>query len=308
MRVPEDVRKCVVYLGRLIHKGSVEEFNLAGTGFLVGVPSVRRLDRMHRYLVTAKHVSDGFFDGPFGIRINMKNGGATWVQVGGEKVVWAKHPTQPESVDASAISLNELSGEVDCRSIHVSMFLDDKTIESRDIGPGDEVFVVGIFSKMIGRTRNTPIVRIGNVAAIPDSGELIPDIKIGAYRGDIEGYLVEMRSLGGLSGSPAFLRETLNLTTVFDLKDPNRKVSLTGAGSIYFMGLMHGHWYIKDRDKNDVITLAVEKDHPEANIVGISVVVPAKKILEILNQPAFVEERKRGDDALDAAAGTTSTE
>lgn len=42
--------------------------------------------------------------------------------------------------------------------------------------------------------------------------------------GDIEVYLIEARSIGGVSGSPVFVRE-----------------SFPRAGKHYLLGLMHGH-------------------------------------------------------------------
>jgi hypothetical protein len=58
---------------------------------------------------------------------------------------------------------------------------------------------------MTGRKRNIPIVRTGNISMIPS--EKVPGIQI--RRGESvesEVYLIEARSVGGLSGSPVFIR------------------------------------------------------------------------------------------------------
>ena len=111
---------------------------------------------------------------------------------------------------------------------------------------------------------------MGNIAMMPD--ELVPT-KIG----NIEAYLIEARSIGGLSGSPAFVRETSHI----------------GLGPVYLFGLMHGHWDIPPESKNDI-------DYIESNKtvnLGIAIVVPAKKILEVLNQPRLLDMRRQGDQA-----------
>ena len=80
--------------------------------------------------------------------------------------------------------------------------LTDEIIKTRNIGPGDNVYAVGLFSLAIGRERNIPIVRTGHIAIM--SKEKIPGIRIGDWRGEAEVYVVEARSIGGLSGSPVF--------------------------------------------------------------------------------------------------------
>lgn len=57
------------------------------------------------------------------------------------------------------------------------------------------------------------------------------------------------------------------------------------------MGLVHGHWEIPAEQKNDLANL-------EDRLVnmGIAIVVPAKKIMEVLNQPKLREERLRIDE------------
>src|SRR5436309_3387462 len=89
------------------------------------------------------------------------------------------------------------------------MFLTDKKIDDCFIGPGDEVFMTGLFTRLEGRSRNIPIVRMGKVAMMPGE-EMLPDAKISGWRGGIEAYLVEARSAGGMSGSPAFVRQTIS--------------------------------------------------------------------------------------------------
>ena len=80
------------------------------------------------------------------------------------------------------------------------------------------------------QNRNIPIVRIGNLASLDEE-------KVQTEGGPIDAYLIEARSLGGLSGSPVFL----NLGTVRQIK---RQVvgAESGAPIIFLLGLIHGHY------------------------------------------------------------------
>src|SRR3954452_13261064 len=61
MRVPDDLRRCVVFIGR-VDGPSGEGFKAVGTALLV------RYERFG-YLVTVQHIAAGFGDGPFAVRL-----------------------------------------------------------------------------------------------------------------------------------------------------------------------------------------------------------------------------------------------
>jgi hypothetical protein len=68
-----------------------------------------------------------------------------------------------------------------------------------------------------------------------------------------------------------------------------------GIGGFYLLGLMHGHWDIPTRNKNDL--LMTDDLFGKVNM-GIAIVVPAKKILEVLNHPELVKMRQQHDEVL----------
>jgi hypothetical protein len=140
-------------------------------------------------------------------------------------------------------------------------------------------FAIGLFTSFSGQNRHFPIARIGNLAMLPTERIPVQDFD------PMEVYLAEGRSIGGLSGSPVFVRQTINTT----IADPNGKqVPFAGTGPIHFLGLIHGHWNLP---------VSLEKSSKaEAVNMGISIVVPAYKIAEVLNHPELVEQRKRQDD------------
>lgn len=273
MLVPDDVRKCVLFLGlSKTLSGSEQVFEPNGTAFIVAIPSENLKGAQHVYLVTAKHVAVELEGKSFLARVNSKEGKAIFIK--GEGVKWWYHHTDG-SVDVAVFPWAPPE-QVEHKQIPTSMFLSDEIIKKKRIGTGDLVFMTGLFSKLTGSAKNLPIVRMGNIAMMPD--EKVPTNAFG----DIEAYLIELRSIGGLSGSPAFVQETLS------------SQQLGGTGAIYLLGLVHGHWDIPPENKS-----AVKDIRGKGAInMGIAIVIPAKKILEVINQPELVEKRQVAEEEL----------
>jgi hypothetical protein len=269
MRVPDEIRQCVVFVGLPVPRPNGQvALSFCGTAFFVAIPSVIIPNDSYIYLVTAKHVAVALEGKPFLVRVNTKDGKSGLIK--GEGAKWWYHPVDP-SVDVAVIPWAPPQN-VEYKTIPVSMFLSDEVIRSQSIGTGDEVFITGLFAHLVGSSRNLPIVRMGNIAMMP--GEPVMSTELG----NIEAYLIEARSIGGLSGSPAFVRETIPM----------------GIGSFYFLGLMHGHWDIPPETKNDQLIMDNEKGG-QVNI-GIAIVIPAKKVMEVLNHPDLIELRKNNDE------------
>ncbi|MFC2023021.1 hypothetical protein ACFLTL_02570, partial [Chloroflexota bacterium] len=195
MLVPDEVRKCVVFI---CYKGDTG-VKLGGTAFFVGVPG-ENPDIIYPYLVTARHVIEGVkkksIDGTVGIRINRKNQSVQVVNTNLND--WRFHPTD-DTVDVAAIQIAPSTEVYDFLYIPSSMAATEEVIVKEKIGCGDEVFLTGLFISHYGAEKNVPIIRIGNIACMPE--ELVQSKELGAT----EAYLVEARSIGGLSGSPVFV-------------------------------------------------------------------------------------------------------
>ena len=56
----------------------------------------------------------------------------------------------------------------DFRLVGTQDFVTEKLVEEHNIGPGDEVFMVGRFVAHAGTKKNLPIVRFGNIAMNPN--------------------------------------------------------------------------------------------------------------------------------------------
>lgn len=60
--------------------------------------------------------------------------------------------------------------------------------------------------------------------------------------------------------------------------------NISGLGSLHLLGLVHGHWEVPASFSNP--------EQAEAVNMGVSIIVPAKKILETLYHPELVAMRK----------------
>ena len=125
---------------------------------------------------------------------------------------------------------------------------------------------------------------------------------------DIEAYLAEVRSVGGLSGSPVFVRTSVGVDYDVHGRSGARRIARVHLqGDYFFLGLMHGHWEIPSGKRNSVQLPSAKKGEDSINL-GIAIVIPAKKILEVLNQPELVERRMQAEKEMAKADGATEAD
>lgn len=257
MQIPPEILKCVAFLAYF----NGAEYEFIGTAFLV----LRKSAINHVYLVTAKHsIENASFNGRSDIflRFNEKNGGARWVKT--EVPNWHTHPSD-ESADV-AIHECPWDPQYDHLAYDVDSIRSRAQMKSMVLDVGTDVFVTGLFHPHHGRTRNIPIVRVGNIAAMPEE-------KVNTQRyGDIDAYLIEARSVGGLSGSPVFAYVDQSQTVL-------KGRGVLRGGGFSLMGLVHGHF-----------------DVPPTKLDDIAIVVTGDKILEVLNQPEILEKEKEKEE------------
>jgi hypothetical protein len=165
--------------------------------------------------------------------------------------------------------------EYDIHLIPEQIFATDQRIADFEIGLGDELVIVGLFTRFFGKTILTPIVRTGNIAMMPK--EKLPTVNFG----DMEAYLAEGRSIGGLSGSPVFVRNTVK--TPMQTAD-GKLAAMSGLGGAHLLGLVHGHWDVH---------ASFTPDKAEIVNMGVSIIVPPKKFLETLYLPELVAQRQK---------------
>lgn len=279
MRVPSEITRCVAFLGTHSEGHTV----LRGTAFFLARPIAGVSGRSLGFAVTARHVIDGMRasgDQPFirlnaGIIVTESSGERTllrrWVQEEIDLGTWVAHSDR--SVDAAVMPMLRFH-DFDIDFIRPAMTLTREVIEQESIGLGDEIFMTGLFVNRPGENENLPIVRVGNIASMRAA------VYASAEFGEMEAYLAEVRSIGGLSGSPAFVH--LGSARV---REGGRLVTApTADGVFYWMGLVHGH-FDGGLTSSDHVGDAFRGGARERVNMGIAIVVPADRILETFADP-----------------------
>jgi len=266
VRISDEILKCVGFVSN-----SENLVDYRGTAFVVSVPYGEDTGCLH--LVTAKHVALAITNQAC-IGVNAKDGFPRWMKQG--DTPWFFHPTD-ESVDVAVLPMaSPKIAAYDVRDIPVQMFATKEVVEAEKIGLGDELINVGLFKPFPGSDSFLePIVRTGNIAMMPRSR--IPSDSFGS----LEAYLAEGRSMGGLSGSPVFVRSTVNMNVTNYLGEP---AQISGLGPLRLLGLVHGHW--------DAPADFADKSSKPVNM-GVSIIIPADKILEVLYSPQLCAVREQ---------------
>ena len=306
VRLADDARRCVVFLGHAAPGGRPESFVAGATGFFV-VVAAPGYSHFSVYLITNKHcVRDGLED-PFVIRFNGKRG-AQLMHV--ETADWLFH--DDPNVDLAAMEI-ELPPGTDALCWPEQYILRPEQLAKIAIGAGDLTYTVGLFHYLQGQARNVPLVHAGHISAFPEDERIrVPDWD--APRGsqasrDIEGYVVQCSAMPGASGSPVFVSRPM-LVAPFNHAHGRNSAPLDwpreapcGYGPITLLGVWQGAWEL-----NDVQMVGRTQVRSPS---GYGIVVPGHHILEILDMPkpkqSRAARRKAEDEknlpALDPAWG-----
>ena len=198
----------------------------------------------------------------------------------------------------AAVRLNWDLVDHDCIPMPERWEANPSALSKRAIGLGDETFAIGLFRHHAGSERNIPIVRIGNIAALPEEA-------FRTRQGLMKAYLVEMRSIAGLSGSPVFVdlpSAGPPMAYWGGISDPRIKPPDPEQVNWFryrFLGLIHGHFDIPNLAEDSVVE---DDDAAESGGIntGIGIVVPAEKITETLYQSDLQQERDKIESNFDA--------
>jgi hypothetical protein len=274
MRIPDELRECVCFI-QAVWPSSQSGI---GTAFFVAVP-LEGEEHWFHYVVTAKHCIADVKTGPADTAMLLVN------QVGGDRTSlrtrvsdWLLH----ETADVAVLPIGGVNPAFDVKvwPLDRSVATEEVVLE-KNIGAGDDVFIAGLLVNHPGKTRNLPIVRLGSIAAMPeDPVERLatgPDVVT----------LVEVHSIGGLSGSPVFVHLSV-------LRDTPEGMFLVGTGgkagsggTSWLHGVMHG-FYPNERDDPDGVG--------EKLNTGIAIVVRIDRVLDLIyrsDQVAMREEMKK---------------
>lgn len=230
-------------------EGDDAEYIPKATGFFVEMEAGNQLTS---YLVTAKHAVEQFRPGELYLRANTVENVAQNIPIQSE---W----TIADDADVAVLPAGSIPLLFKLALLPEEIFATHEAAERNHIGVGDEVIVAGLFTKHFGKSRNYPIVRAGIIASIPN--DPIEDNKGNSY----PGYLIEVRSINGLSGSPVIvMMESHRL--------PTGRVEHAGRVG-FLLGLIRGHW-------DDPRSVGVGM-HETIN-AGIAIVTPMYDVVKLL--------------------------
>lgn len=239
--------------------------------------------------------------GPFAIRLN-KNDRATYLD--GDSVLW--YTLEDSTVDIAVIPLR-LSPKDGFDSLYfpTNLFITRVFLENSPVDVGSFAYTVGLFHFIHGNNRNLPMVHTGNIAAIPPDDERVPVWDpVSQSVEQVEAYLIESRAINGASGSPVFARAEITFKGLKLDSGRSIEVSLPEA-KVMLLGLFSGAWFLPPDDalKGTVYARTTDKVP-----VGIGIVVPADKILEVLELPVLKDFRVRRQAAIAAEMTTVEAE
>lgn len=277
-RIDDVFLDCVVYLYPS-HADAENGAAIGGTGFVIGIPAKSIPNSHFLFVVTNRHVIDA---GSCIVRLNLKSGGTDILDVFGN---WEPH----HAGDDLAFCPIGPGDEHKFGFVSSDTFLTKDYITQFEIGPGDDVFVVGRFISHEGRQRNLPSVRFGNIAQMPWEPIKRDDEFMQ------ESFLVEARSIGGYSGSPVFVH-----IPPFALRPRRGHIGSRSYGP-FLLGVDWAHlndWKPVCNRSGTPVGKPDWRDMQVGSNTGMMCVVPAWKITEFFARPEMVariaaeEERK----------------
>ena len=181
--------------------GEAIRYRTIGTGFFIGLDygdrSSSSAENYRLFLVTNRHVLAD--RGDLLIRVNTREGAARRVRLpltGGESRGWAVHPD--ERVDVAVVLINArvlLEAGIELGYFRPTDMAFVSTMKELDIGPGEELFVLGFPMGMSGVERNYVIARSGMIARLDD--EMLTASRT---------FLIDAAVFPGNSGGPVIVK------------------------------------------------------------------------------------------------------
>ncbi|ESQ93077.1 hypothetical protein ABAC460_02135 [Asticcacaulis sp. AC460] len=282
MRLNPKFLKSIVFIGH----GEGEAFQPCGTGFIFGYCE-------GAYLVTADHIAHELGSDPFFIRINRIKGGSDTIHVDPEGwgVTWFVHPIEQADVAVLPFHYRLDDHVFSLAQLNTGLIVTDDVISTWAISAGEMCQVAGLFRLVPGSSANTVVIHSGNIAAMP-APERIPFKNWRTHQREeifLDAYLVEISNLRGLSGAPVFVRPSVRLGG----HEANGGELFAYSSNVFFFGVWSASW-----EKLDVADKAFQNGLARLP-VGMGIVTPAAKVLEILESPPVIQERTKALSEVD---------
>jgi hypothetical protein len=275
VRLSDSYLRSIAYIGRARSDGE-EGIATHGTGFLLAHDG-------HVYLVTAAHVANDFRHGVMDVRLNKQEHGLGAVEHF-EDTNWFFHEDSTVDVAVMPFSIPRWARAEPLKSKWIATKF---KIGTKNFGTGDLAYVVGIFNKMRGKDKNEPFVHTGHVASM-GYGEIatMKDWRPGAKADatvEVKGYFVQATTLPESSGSPVFIRRSIQIKPVEMAAGHDPNAPQWVFGSVWLLGLWSGNWNTRHDDK-----VVVGDD--------MGLCIPALRILEVLERQELKDMRQAAKD------------
>jgi hypothetical protein len=297
-KVPAMIRNAAFYLYPSVEAAKKGE-NFGGTGFLIGEPSKRhaKYGRAHIYAVTNWHVA---VQGSPVIRFNTPSGPPDIFDI--DVADWffdGKH-------DIAVLQINVDPDKHAVTVLHSRMLMTRDAVKNAQIGPGDDVFMVGRFMDHDGGQKNRPALRFGNIAMDPT-----PIMQSNKVKADA--YCIDLHSRSGYSGSPVFVYRTpqSDLDPPPAPRTPNLGLAMQPSLATFFMvlGIRFAQfpetWEVSSsgkllhQGKNAKSPLLTGTQYIQG-LSGMTCVLPAWSIREVLDMPALKKMREEQEEKTEA--------
>lgn len=305
-KITPNAIKCVFYLycsERDAELGSDPQ----GTGFLVGESGKAPAPfgwRTHLYAVTNWHIvhDDSDKDSPPApvIRLNRRDGEPHVVPL--ERKDWRFIP----DLDVAVAPLELDFEKVDALCVPIGMMLGRAEADKFEIGVGDDVFMMGLFVDHHGGPTNVPAARFGNISMMPNPNALLEQGGLP----DVEGYVLDMHSRDGFSGSPVFVYRTFGSDLTVPISshfDVELGWGRTSRG-VRDVGTVRSLSDVRLNVKHETIfellgihyaqfpeEFESEKAGAISGLSGMTCAIPSWSIIDVLNLPELVEMREKKD-------------
>lgn len=167
-------------------------------------------------------------------------------------------------------------------------FVTQERIQQTNMSPGDDVFLIGRFINHEGKQRNLPTVRYGIISMMPWE-------KVETQRGPREAFLAEVKSIGGYSGSPV-------IVSIPAVRSGEPVFQLVGGPAPtveYLLGVDCEHILLNEEmlhvEKNGKVSTT---NYRVRSNTGMAIVIPAWKILDILDCKQLKEQREKDEEEI----------
>jgi len=264
-----------------------------GTGFLVSLPTPWP-GHSHDYAITNWHVA--IQGGASVIRLNTMDGQTEILEFGPEDWYFI-----PKFHDIAALPLS-IKPHHKAKILEDSFLSTEEFLSEKEIGPGDDVMMIGRFVDYDGIQTNKPAIRFGHIS--------MADASIRQPNGfDGGSFVIDMHSRTGFSGSPVFVYRTLGS----EFLNFQKKI-LTGAShTMALLGIHWGQfpelWELHEKRVTNAVdetSLIVDGGYVDG-LSGMTCVSPAYAIRRVLDLPKLQSIRAVVEENLEKEIGPASS-